>query len=359
MRSFVRTGWLALSALVFSGLGLAFAQAPPATKAATPPPASKDADDLKQVLATVNGEPITKGELVSFFNRYPLPPSEPEQIYRDAMESLVNTHLIFQFLDSKKIRADEKKVDEMIANMDKKLKENGSSIAAEMLRNGTSMANVRKDCAEMIRWVDYLDSKATDPELQKFFDSHKDLFNGTQLHVLHILLSVDPQASPDEKAKVLARIKAIKDDIDKKKMTFSEAANKFSDDKVNPDGVGGDVGYVSRTNGFVQEFTDAAFAAKVGVVSEPFETPYGYHILLVTERKDGPKVEMEQIKPTVKQRFGQELQNSILTAERAKAKIDIKPMPPGLLGPAVAPTAPAPTPPPAETKKKAATGTAK
>ncbi len=359
MRLFVRSGLLALSALVFSGLGLTFAQEPPATKGATAPPATKDADDLKQVLATVNGEPVTRGELVNFLNRYPLPTSEPEQIYRDAMETLVNTHLIFQFLDRKKVPIDPKKIDEMIETIDKKLKENGTSLAAEMLRNGTSMDRVRKDCSEMIRWVDYLDSKATDSELQKFFDSHKDLFNGTQLHVLHILLAVDPQASPDEKAKVLAKIKGIKDDIDKKKLTFSEAANKFSDDKVNPDGVGGDVGFVSRTNGFVEEFTDAAFAAKLGVVSEPFETPYGYHILLVTERKDGPKVDMEQIKPTVKQRFGQELQKSILTAERATAKIDIKPMPPGLLGPAVAPVIPTPTPPPGEATKKAAAGTSK
>jgi peptidyl-prolyl cis-trans isomerase C len=345
MRSFVRYGLLALTALVSQSLCLAFAQAPPATKGATPPAGKAEAapDDLKQPLATVNGEAITKGELINFFNRYPLPPGEPEQVYHDAMESLVNTHLIFQFLDRKKVPVDEKKIDDMIANMDKKLKEGGSSLATEMQRNTTSMANVRKDCAEMIRWVDYLDSKATDPELQKFFDSHKEYFNGTQLHVLHILLAVDPQASPDEKAKVKAKIKGIKDDIDKKKMSFSEAANKFSDDKTNPDGVGGDVGYVSRTNGFVQEFTDAAFTAKPGVVTEPFETPYGYHILLVSERKEGPKVDMEQIKPTVKQRFGLDLQKSILTAERATAKIDIKPMPPGLLGAAPAPGAGATT----------------
>jgi parvulin-like peptidyl-prolyl isomerase len=343
MRSFVRIGVWALMALVASNLGFAMAQAPPASKPAAPP------DESKQVLATVNGESITRGELVNFLNRRQLPPDEPQQIYHDAMESLVNTHLVFQFLDRKKFPVDEKKVDAMIENIDKNLKTQGGSLAAAMLQQGTSMANVRKDCSEVVVWGDYLDTKATDPELQKFFDSHKDLFNGTQVHAYHIYLAVDPKATKEDKAKILAKLKGIKADIDSKKITFAEAANKYSDDKTNPDGTGGDVGFVSRTNGFVQEFTDAAFAAKLNVVSEPFETPYGYHIVLVTDRKEGPKVDLEQIKPAVKQRYGLELQKSILTAERATAKIDIKPMPANLF------TAPPGSPMPIDATKKAGT----
>jgi peptidyl-prolyl cis-trans isomerase C len=337
MRSFVRFGSLALTALVISSLGSILAQTPPATKGTAPPaPAPEkekaEAAELKQVLGTVNGDPITRGELVNFLNRRPLPNDDPDQIYKDAMDSLVNTHLIFQFLDRKRVPIDQKKIDDMIASIDKRLKDAGGSLAASMIQQGTSMASVRKDCAEVVRWVDYLDSKATDPELQKFFDRHKDYFNGTQVHVSHILLSVDPKATKEEKDKAIAKLKGIKAEIDSKKMTFAEAANKYSDDKTNPDGTGGDIGFVSRTDGFVQEFSDKAFAAKVGVVSEPFETPYGIHILLVTEKKEGPKVDLEQIKPAVKQTFGLDLQKSILTGERATAKIDIKPMPVGLFG---------------------------
>ena len=352
MRLFVRFGVLALTALVISSLGAVLAQAPPATKGTVPPDPAKEkaeAAELKQVVGTVNSDSITRGELVSFLRRRPLPNDDPEQIYKDAMESLVNTHLVFQFLDRKQVKIDQKKIDDMIANIDKRLKEGGGSLAASMLQQGTSMESVRKDCAEVVRWTDYLDSKASDTALQKFFDSHKDYFNGTQVHVFHILLSVDPKATKEDKEKALAKLKAIKAEIDGKKITFAAAANKYSDDKVNPDGTGGDIGFVGRNDGLVQEFNDKAFSAKIGVVSEPFETPYGYHVLLVTERKEGPKVNLDQIKPTVKQAFGLELQKEILTAKRTTAKIDIKPMPAGLFG---VPPAPSTT---NDATKKAAT----
>ena len=62
---------------------------------------------------------------------------------------------------------------------------------------------------------------------------------------------------------------------------FTDLVGKYSDE---PDAAarGGDVGVFKRDS-MVQAFSDAAFALKVGEVSEVIETPYGFHIIQRTQ----------------------------------------------------------------------------
>jgi peptidyl-prolyl cis-trans isomerase C len=129
-------------------------------------------------------------------------------------------------------------------------------------------------------------------------------------------------------------------------MTFAEAANKHSVDPANAEGAGGDLGYFGRNSGFIEEFTDAAFALKKGSISDPVETAYGYHLIQVTDRKEGAPIDFEKQRPLITQLYSMELQKDLIAAERKTAKIDIKPMPKDLFPPAPA-TPPAGTTPPA------------
>ena len=94
-----------------------------------------------------------------------------------------------------------------------------------------------------------------------------------------------------------------------------------------PDGAGGDLDYFTLESGFVDEFADAAFKLKKGEVSQPVETPFGYHLIQVTDRKEGKLPDFEQNKPYITQAFSMELQKEIVGEERKTAKIDVKPMP--------------------------------
>ena len=140
-----------------------------------------------------------RGELVNFLSNYQIPDGDQAVAYKDAMETLVNTHLINQYLASQKIAVSEEKVDKAIESLKKQLAQNGNDLASEILRTGMSMTDVRKEYANRIRWVEFLDANATDPELKKFAASHKDLFSGTQVKASHILVRVEPTATPSEK----------------------------------------------------------------------------------------------------------------------------------------------------------------
>jgi parvulin-like peptidyl-prolyl isomerase len=360
MRANARSGLLALTAVtvavsVPSTRARAQAPTPPATapKAAAPPAATApapipqlDPAVLKQTVATVNGEPITRGQVLDIVSRYlqSIPPGSEEQIYRDAVDSIANNRLLRQYLNRQKVTVPPEKVDAQISMLDKQLKQGGSDLATELLRNGKPMAELRSEIGDQIRLVEFLDERATDHELKKYVAAHRDLFNGTQVKASHILLRVDPKATPEEKEKIKQKLAGIKRDIETNKITFAEAANKYSEDPGNQDkdgtGIGGgDLGYFTLNSGFVEEFTNAAFALKKGSISDVVETPYGYHLIQVTDRKEGNPFDFEKDRLFARQRFGADLQKEILTAERKKAKIEVKPMPPDLFPPTQAPAA--------------------
>lgn len=319
----------------------------PATKADTPAAsATAKGINLNETLATVNGTPITRAQLVDLMSRYTVPAGNEEQVYRDGVETLVNMHLINAFLERQRIAVSTEKLDEQFAALEKQLKQDGTDLATELLRSGKSRDEIRKELADRIRWVEYVNAKGTDAELKRFAESHKDLFSGTQVKASHILVRVEPSASSADKQKAREKLEALKKEIDANKLTFAEAANKHSEDPANADGAGGDLGYFGLNSGFIEEFANAAFSLKKGAISAVVETPYGFHLIQVTDRKEGAPIDFEQNKPFIKQMYAADLQKQILQAERKAAKTEIKPMPANLFTPAPTGTAPAPAPAP-------------
>jgi|GEM_PF-817073 len=389
MRAFVRAGWFAATATLLGVLSTALSaqgQAQPQPKGtATAPGAGATAKEaaptmvssrvvaakLAEVLATVNGEKITRGDLLDFLNRYQIPPDNEELIYRDAVDTLVNMKLVGQFLAKQNIKVSEDRINEAVSNLESQLKADGSSLAQALVESNKSINQVREEYANRIRWIDFVKARGTDAELKKFADAHKELLSGTQIKASHILRKVDPKAAPADKEKVRQALANLKRMIEAKQMTFADAANKYSEDEANAEKGGGDIGYFDMNSGIVEEFAKAAFGLKVNQISDPVETSYGYHLILVTDRQEKPPIDFEQNKPMILNAYSMELQKDLLVAQRKSAKIEVQPMPKDLFekvttpvptgAPGTAPgTAPAPAPAPgAAPKGAAAPGTAK
>jgi parvulin-like peptidyl-prolyl isomerase len=297
-----------------------------------------------EVVATVTlgsyTDKITKGEVYTFLSRYPPPrPEDRETVYRESIDHLVNTKLLTQFLARQKIPVPPEKVEEEIERIKQQLKGEGQDLNAAVSQSGLSLEEIKKTYEERIRWSEFVWAKATDAALRKYLADNRDLFSGTQVRASHIMLRADPSASDAERQKLKAKLASIKSEINQRKLTFAEAANKYSEDPANAGGAGGDLDYFSLNTGYVEEFTNAAFKLRKGMISDVVETPFGYHLIQVTDRKDGKPVDFEQNRPYILNAYGGELQKNIVTAERKNAKIKVEPAPKDLF-----PSEPTPLP---------------
>jgi len=117
---------------------------------------------------------------------------------------------------------------------------------------------------------------------EKFFNDHKDFFD--ELKVRHILIGVQNSGVPGAvltETQAKAKADAIKKRLDKGK-DFANLARTESDDKGSVI-QGGNLGPVVRGM-MVPKFEQAAFGLKVGQVSEPVRTEFGYHLIQVVDR---------------------------------------------------------------------------
>lgn len=144
-------------------------------------------------------------------------------------------------------------------------------------------------------------TKVDDSDLQKYYDAHKAEYE--QVHARHILIHTAPlsagqkeQSDADALAKAQALRKKIVDGAD-----FAAVASQESDDtgsKVK----GGDLGSFKRGQ-MVPPFEQAAFSLKVGEMSEPVKSQYGYHLIKVEGREAKTFAE---VKPELEKRAGPE-----------------------------------------------------
>ncbi len=108
---------------------------------------------------------------------------------------------------------------------------------------------------------------------KKLYDSNGVNFrmlNAQQVKASHLLVVTKEQAEQ------------IKQDIESGKITFEKAAAEHS--KCPSGAKGGDLGFFGK-GAMVPEFEQAAFTLDVGKVSEPVKTQFGWHLIVVTDKK--------------------------------------------------------------------------
>ena len=112
---------------------------------------------------------------------------------------------------------------------------------------------------------------------------------GAEVEVAQIV--INPKVSEEEKKKVIDKLKEIRKEVLEGSSFFTKAV-LFSEDPGSSSS--GGFYKMTRKTPFVKEFKDVAFSLAEGEISEPFETEFGYHIILV-EKIKGQEVELRHI----------------------------------------------------------------
>lgn len=112
---------------------------------------------------------------------------------------------------------------------------------------------------------------------------------GSEMEVAQIVIT--PKVSQEEKQAVIDKLKEFKKEIQEGASFFSKAV-LYTDDKGSASN--GGFYKMTRKTPFVKEFKDVAFSLAEGEISEPFETEFGYHIIMV-EKIRGQEIDLRHI----------------------------------------------------------------
>jgi parvulin-like peptidyl-prolyl isomerase len=335
MRGLIRPGLTLLAAALTSAAALAQGQPAPAPAAPT------------GTAATVNGEAIPETAVHRGVAR--VPANKYAEARQRHLEFLIDNTLVDQYLVQLKIDADKKEVDTRLAQILEDIKKQGQAVEKVFKELSLTEAELRAHIESDARWEKFCNQQATEAELQKFFDSNKEAFDGSQVRVRHILLSpgsADPQAGEQLKAQLLlirkqveeaaaaaiAKLPASADALAREKartealdQAFATAAREKS--ACPSKDKGGDTGWFPRAGDMVEPFARAAFALKPYQMSDVVKTPWGYHLLLAIDSRPGRDVKFEEVKADVKELYCDRLREAVVAYMRPRAKITIAPAP--------------------------------
>lgn len=148
-----------------------------------------------------------------------------------------------------------------------------------------------------------------DEELRTLYEANKRLYSGGQVRARHILV----------KDGALAR--KLRTEIIADPERFAALAKEYSLDKVSKPR-GGDLGFFGQGR-MVAEFERAAFALQEpGDVSDVVETPFGYHIIVLTDVRLGGIKSFEDVKDRIRVGVISQRRQAVLAERLEKIKSD-------------------------------------
>ena len=256
----------------------------------------------EEVVATVNGKKITQADLANRLEAFRNTDAETlNTIKQEIIDQLITDILLEEFIDKQGLvvapEEIEREVNQIRSNITGNQKDSGQSLEKVLAAIGSNIGEFKSSIKHSLALGKYFNNKIDDKTLEKYFDGNKSLFNGESVKVCHILIDTRDMKTQEELSHTLEQIKSIKREIDSG-AAFDEMAKKYSNCPSAQNG--GDLGFIQRKGNLAKSFLDTAFSLRTGQVSDPVQTEFGYHLIKVTEKKEGANIKFGDVKEKVR-----------------------------------------------------------
>jgi peptidyl-prolyl cis-trans isomerase C len=284
---------------------------------------------LPDVVARVNGEPVTKVDLdrlvknMELSAKQPVPPERRDEILRQALDQLVTYTVLSQETRSRKVTVSESDIEGNVKQMRSSFP-NEAEFTKALEARGLSIERLRADTRVDISINKMMEAELagqplpSDAQVREFYDKNPDRFQTARAS--HILFKFDEKADEAAKKKLLAEAQAVLAQV-KRGADFAALAKKHSDDGSAQQG--GDLGVFNKGQ-MVPPFDAAVFSMKPGQLSDIVTTQFGYHIIKVAERAAVP---FEKVSPKIKEFLTEQQKRdraqAFIESLKQKARIEV------------------------------------
>jgi parvulin-like peptidyl-prolyl isomerase len=239
-----------------------------------------------------------------------------EQLRPSYLEQLINERVVLQLARQRGIRVSEDGIDQQLEDIRQSF-ENEAQYEAALVEAGiTSEAFLRElliEAAATQQIVTLLRSEIVVPDymVSNFYAANPQFFQtDEQTCARHILVETE----------ALARELALELDGG---AAFETLASDYSIDTGSA-ARGGDLGCFPR-GVMIEPFEAAAFGGALGVVSDPVETQFGYHLVLPYDRLEAEVVPLEEVRADIEAELTQEILQNVIQGYRDAAVIETFP----------------------------------
>ncbi|MCA9039320.1 MAG: peptidylprolyl isomerase [Planctomycetaceae bacterium] len=267
-------------------------------------------------LVKVNGKPITEQDLQVQFLTRNIPPEQQTLLREQFLNDLIDQRLMQGYLQEEKVRVNKARVEESLAQVYQIIREANRDPQEVLQRLGLSEQMLLEELKLPLAWQVHLEEKVPPEKLRQFFDSRRQQFDGTKMHLRQIFLKVENQ---EQEEIALNQLSQIKTGIEKGEIAFEEAARKYS--QAPTANKGGDLGFVSYRGEMPISITGPAFELKQGELSVPFLSPFGAHLIQVVEIQSGD-LSLEDVRNEVWNEMSEMVWNNIVSSRRKSANIE-------------------------------------
>jgi parvulin-like peptidyl-prolyl isomerase len=306
------------------------AQQPKVDEKPLPPVVGKDG-----LIARVNGQGIALKLFSEKYSRFSKTfkarkrkvPNKIAQRYRDSIvKRLIEEELIKQESQKQQIQvpaadldAEYKKYKTMFKGEDRFQR----YLKTAKLSEAQIKENLKSSLALKLLLAKVSGGQTKDSDVEKYYnDNIKKYEVKEQVRASHILIKVPKGAKADQDK--VAQDKATK--LTQQARNGGDFAKLAQENSEGPTKTrGGDLNFFQKGR-MVKEFDQVAFNLKVGEISDPVKTRFGWHVIKVTDKKTGRIREFKEVKDNIKKmlenRNSRKARSELLKRLKESAKVD-------------------------------------
>src|SRR5262245_36009500 len=225
-------------------------------RASAEQPAAPTAEKAPKTLAVVNGEVISTADLeVALQQAGPSPvaltESQSKQMKMDILRLLIDAALMRQFLAKNAPPASAAEISQKLAQFTEELKKQNKTLADHLRETRQTEATLRTNIGFALMWEHYVESRIAEADVRRYYTEFKDFFDDVTVRASHIVVRIAPNASAADVSAARAKLTGLRAQLLEKKIDFAAAAKANSDCPSKDNG--GDIGYITRKWGMVDE----------------------------------------------------------------------------------------------------------